>query len=134
MRMREWRDIHEQITGILKEQKIISDQNAVDQGLETRYAGIHCSILSGYLSNIALKKEKNAYLAARGKEVMIFPGSTLFNRGCPWVVAAEMVKTSRLYARTVAKIEAQWLEPLGGELCKASYSEPYWETNRWLKQ
>ncbi|MCB2171060.1 MAG: DUF3418 domain-containing protein, partial [Deltaproteobacteria bacterium] len=70
------------------------------------------------------------YLAARGREVMIFPGSTLFNKGPQWIVAAEMVKTSKLFARTVAKIDPEWLEALGGRLCKSSYSNPHWEKNR----
>ena len=129
VRMREWRDICDQITTILKEQDVkIKD---IDTGVtpESRYAGIHRSILSGYLSNIAVKKDKNIYLAAKGREVMVFPGSTLFNRGCPWIVAAEMVKTSRLFARTVARIEPEWIEELGGDLCKSSYSNPHWEKN-----
>ncbi|MDP6560949.1 MAG: ATP-dependent RNA helicase HrpA, partial [Candidatus Binatia bacterium] len=102
MRMREWRDIHKQLTTILEEQGIGGETEIPDRDIESRYAGIHRSILSGYLSNIAMKKEKNLYRVARGREAMIFPGSTLFNRGRQWIVVAEMVKTSRLFARTVA--------------------------------
>lgn len=133
MRMREWRDVHEQVTTILKEQGIKLQEgprNQKDKVPLSRYARIHRSILSGYLSNIAQKKDKNIYLAARGREVMIFPGSTLFNQGCPWIVAAEMVKTSRLFARTAARIDEDWLEALGGDLSKSSYSGPHWEKNR----
>jgi ATP-dependent helicase HrpA len=61
---------------------------------------------------------------------MVFPGSTLFNKGAPWIVAAEMVKTSRLFARTVAKIDPAWLEELGGDLCRSTYSHPHWEKSR----
>jgi ATP-dependent helicase HrpA len=129
-RMREWTHIHEQITTILKEQKIGLGPRGIRERSESLYAGIHRSILSGYLSNIAVKKDKNIYLAARGREAMIFPGSTLFNKAPPWVVAAEMVKTSRLFARTTAKFDSKWLEPLGGNLCKSSYSHPHWEKNR----
>lgn len=130
VRMREWRDIHEQITRILGEHGIKADTVRKREPLESRYAGIHRAILSGYLSNIATKKEKNIYLAAKGREVMIFPGSTLFNRGRTWIVAAEVVKTSQRFARTVARIEPHWLEDLGGSLCRSSYSEPHWEKNR----
>ena len=130
VRMREWRDVHEQVTRILGEQDIKADTNRAREPLESRYAGIHRAILSGYLSNIATKKEKNIYLAARGREVMIFPGSALFNRGRSWIVAAEVVKTSQLFARTVGRIEPQWIEDLGGSLCRSSYSEPHWEKNR----
>jgi ATP-dependent helicase HrpA len=129
-RMREWVYIHEQITTILKERKIGVGRGGVREISESLYAGIHKSILSGYLSNIALQKDKNIYRAARGREAMIFPGSTLFNKGRPWIVAAEMVKTSRLFARTTARIDNHWLEALGGNLCRYSYFEPHWEKSR----
>ena len=125
-RMREWVYTHEQITGILKEQKIGFQETTGD----FRYARIHRSVLSGFLSNIAVKKEKNMYQAARGRQVMIFPGSTLFNKSPAWIVAAEMVKTSRLFARTVGKIEPDWIEPLGGDLCRSTTFEPHWDRNR----
>ncbi len=125
-RMREWVYTHEQITGILKEQKI--DLREHREGFP--YARIHRCVLSGFLSNIALKKEKNMYQAARGREVMIFPGSTLFNKSPAWIVAAEMVKTSRLFARTVGKIEPEWIEPLAGDLCKSATFDPHWDRDR----
>ncbi len=125
-RMREWVYTHEQITGILQEQKI----GAQETRQELRYARIHRCVLSGFLSNIALKKEKNMYQAARGREVMIFPGSTLFNKSPAWIVAAEMVKTSRLFARTVGKIEPEWIEPLAGDLCRSTTFDPHWDRNR----
>ena len=127
VRMREWHHLHDQISNILKSQGI---RNENQQNLDTpkdRYAAIHQSILSGYLSNIAIKKDKNMYQAARGREAMLFPGSTLFNKGPDWIVAVEMVKTSRLFARTAAKIDPEWLETLGGNLCKSTYSNPHWE-------
>ena len=129
-RMAEWHHVYQQISLILKEQGIPNSNSGKEASRENSYDGIHRSVLSGYLSNIAFKKEKNIYLAARGREVMIFPGSTLFNKGPQWIVAAEMVKTSRLFARTAAKIDPEWLEALGGRLCKSSYSDPHWEKNR----
>ncbi|HIJ78201.1 MAG: ATP-dependent RNA helicase HrpA [Desulfobulbaceae bacterium] len=124
-RMREWRDIHEQITSILKEEDgyTINTQPAA-------VADIHRAILSGNLRNIALKKEKNIYQGAGGRQVMVFPGSALFNKSGSWIMAAEIVETSRLYARTVATIEPEWIEPLAGSLCRISYSEPHWEKGR----
>ncbi|MCJ7809719.1 MAG: ATP-dependent RNA helicase HrpA, partial [Desulfobulbaceae bacterium] len=129
-RMAEWHHIYQQISLILKEHGIPNKNSRTEISQENSYDGIHRSVLSGYLSNIAVKKEKNIYLAARGREAMIFPGSTLFNKGAEWIVAAEMVKTSRLFARTAAKIDPGWLETVGGRLCKSSYSNPHWEKNR----
>jgi ATP-dependent helicase HrpA len=125
-RMREWIYTHEQIAAIMVQHMKATARKQP----ETPYAGVHRSILSGFLSNIARKKEKNIYSAARGREVMIFPGSTLFNKNAPWIVAAEMVKTSRLFARTAAKIDADWLEGLGGNLCMSTYLDPHWDRNK----
>ena len=97
---------------------------------EGKYEGIHKAVLSGFLSNIAMRKEKNMFRAGKGRDVMIFPGSGLFNQAGSWVVAAEMVETSRVFARTVANIDNGWLEPLGGDLCRRTYLEPHWEKNR----
>ncbi|MFQ5485414.1 MAG: DUF3418 domain-containing protein, partial [Desulfobacterales bacterium] len=136
-RMREWRDIHTQILNILKESerldggfKIEIDSYRKYRISKPLYEQIHKSILSGFLSNIALKKEKNIYQAAKGREVMIFPGSGLFNSAGRWIVSAEIIKTSRLFARTVAGIDSAWLESLGKEQCKYTYHQPHWDKNR----
>ncbi|MEE8431528.1 MAG: ATP-dependent RNA helicase HrpA [Candidatus Desulfatibia sp.] len=138
-RMREWFDIHGQLTQILKDYRFrrrrLTPLAARDSYREPDeyaplYAAIHKSVLSGFLANIAVKKEKNIFQATKGREVMIFPGSTLFNRAKTWIVAAEMVKTSRLFARTTAGIDSRWLEDLGGNLCKYTYLEPHWERKR----
>ena len=139
-RMREWRDIHEQIwsqlatAGHSKEHHLFlksSCLNELEADREKMYARgydqIHQAILSGNLRNIGLKKEKNIYQGGQGKELMIFPGSGQFNKAGQWIMAAELVETSRLYARTVAGIKPEWLEPLAGELCRYSYSAPHWE-------
>ena len=127
-RMREWRDVYEQISTILKEAGHKKTKKAL-QG-ELLYEGIHRAILGGYISSIGVKKEKNIYLMARGKEVMLFPGSGLFNRGGDWIVSTEMVETSRMFARINAVINPEWLEEVGGELCRRNYLEPHWEKNR----
>lgn len=122
-RMREWRDIYRQLVTINKELEI--KQSRITNDVDT-YGRIHRSLLSGYLSSIALKTEKNSYRLTRDREGMIYPGSGLYNRGGEWVFSFEQVKTSRLFLRTVANIDVDWLERLGGTLCKKSYSSPYY--------
>ena len=135
-RMREWRDIHAQLRDMLKESRAggkSPPQKPGKNGLgefARGYEAIHRSLLSGFLSNIAVKKEKNIFKATKGREVMVFPGSALFGRAPAWIVAAEMVETSRLFARTCAAIDNGWLEEAGGSLCKYSHSDPHWEKNR----
>ncbi len=121
-RMREWMDVHEQISRLLRESKGFS--------LNTEPAGfdaIHIALTSGFLRNICQKKEKNSYFSAGNKEVVLFPGSGLYNKGPQWAVASEFVETTQMFARTVAAIEVDWLERLGGDLCKRSWSDPHWE-------
>ncbi len=124
-RMREWLDIHEQLHEVLNE---LGDfpLNAAPAS----YDAVHRSLVSGYLSNIALRKEKNRYQATKGREVMIHPGSGLFSKAGSWIVAAEMVQTTRTYARLVANIDPDWLDGLGRHLCRHSYSDPHWEKSR----
>ncbi len=121
-RLREWQDIHEQIKSNLREEK-----GFVMNRTPATYEKIHYAILSGFLRNIGFRKEKNMYQGAQGKELMLFPGSILFNKGGQWIMAAELVETARLYARTAANIKVEWLEPLAGSLCRSTYSNPRWE-------
>ena len=150
-RMREWQDIYQQIAAILEEHgmwkqlkphwnlksAVRSAESRKEVTLESEirnpssgFEKLHKSILSGFLSNIAQKKEKNFYSATKNREAMVFPGSGLFDRAGKWIVAAEMVETSRLFARTVASIDSGWLEALGGDLCKRIYLDPCWDENR----
>ena len=144
--MREWRDIHTQISESLLEVGRRTRKTAID--METGrggYDAIHRSIVTGLVGNLARKKEHNIYLGLRGKEPMLFPGSGLFERqgksgnqnqraahsptggSTPqWIVAAEMVETSRLFARTAARIDPDWLEELVGHLCRSTYRAPAW--------
>jgi ATP-dependent helicase HrpA len=136
MRMREWRDIHYQIRSLLEESGTSTNSKKNRSCIENededtvRYRAIHRSVLSGFLSNIAEKKEQNLYKAAQGRDVMIFPGSGIFNRSKQWVVAVEMVETSRLFARCVGNIDASWILDLGRDQCKYSYQHPRWAKNR----
>ena len=152
MRMREWRDIYQQIHSVLGEKrKHPSKQPDMPKSKEAEhlwYASVHRSILSGLLSQSARKKERNIYLAASGRQVTLFPGSTLFERQKPknasnetgsskqvkkgqpdWIVSAEMIETSKTYARTNAVIQATWILKLGAHLCKYSYLNPRWHAS-----
>lgn len=124
-RMREWQDIHAEIWEILDE-----FEGFVANTTPAGYEAVHRALLSGYLSHIARKKEKNLYIGSKDRQVMLFPGSGLFNRGGDWIMSAELVQTSRLFARTAAVIEPEWIEELGSHLCRRVYSEPHWEKNR----
>ena len=131
-RMREWRDLYVQIREIVKEHGLETGSAAIDRHRDPEgfHAAFHRTLLSGYLSNIAEKKEKNIYNGAGGKTMMIFPGSALFNTEPGMIMAAELVETSRLYARTVAAIDRKWIRPLAGDLCRETYLNPRWRRSR----
>ena len=137
-RMREWQDIHGQLWAIIEEAGFLNDRDPKRRSkfklkgddFGTEYAAIHRSILSGFLSNIAQKKESNFYRAGKGREAMIFPGSALFKRAKQWVLAAEMVETSRLFARCVANIDSEWIEDIGRNRLKHTYLNPRWSKKR----
>ncbi|KAK1180458.1 ATP-dependent RNA helicase HrpA [Streptomyces sp. NBS 14/10] len=122
LRIREWQDIYSQLRTVAKTMDIeLSDQDAAPDH-------IHTSLLAGLLSHLGLKDtDKNEYLGARSAKFAVFPGSALFKKPPRWVMSAELVETSRLWARVNAKIEPEWIEPLAQHLVKRTYSEPHWE-------
>lgn len=124
-RMREWQDIHEQICAILDE-----EEDFMMNKVPAKFDAIHKALLSGNLRNIGMKKLKNIYQGAGGREIMVFPGSALFNKSGAWIMAAELIETTKLYARTVANIQPEWIEPLAKDLTCSSYSDPHWEKKR----
>jgi ATP-dependent helicase HrpA len=178
IRMREWIDVHSQLSQALREvvdrsaasnrsqpEKTRSPQperrapspapSALEPAQRTegkstaKYAGIHRSILSGLLGHIAHRKERNFYRAPGNREIMVWPGSSLFDRvekkkpsrtAAPppnpdaaakskqpeWVVAGEILETARLYARTIAAVQPEWVAELGDHICKRSYADPIW--------
>ncbi len=131
-RMREWRDIHNQISSILKEHGLKGSRPLAEKGtprFDARYIAIHKSILAGFLSNIATRTEKHFYQAGGGRQAMIFPGSGVFSSAGQWIVSAEMVATTRLFARQVANIDPAWIEPLARNLCHYTYLDPHWQRN-----
>ena len=124
LRMREWRHIHRQLH--LMCQELGFKENKEPAG----YEDIHKSLMAGLLSHIAAHKEERTYTAARGKNCVIHPSSVFRRRGPKWFVAAELVETTAVFARTVAKIEPAWVEPLAMHLVKRNYSEPHYEKKR----
>lgn len=120
-RVREWIDLHEQMGRILQKRTNISFNQT-----EASYESIHLALTSGYLRNVAKKSKEKFYQGAHNLELMIFPGSHLFNKSTQWIVAATFLETNRLYALTVANIEPSWLEETGRHLCKYSYSNTRW--------
>ncbi|HZE40055.1 MAG TPA: ATP-dependent RNA helicase HrpA [Stackebrandtia sp.] len=124
MRIREWQDIYGQLRLVLK--GLGYTPNVTAEAVDPQR--VHTALLSGLLSHIGLKDpETRDYLGARGARFAIFPGSALFKKQPKWVASAELVETSRLWARVNAKIEPEWIEPLAGHLVKRDYSEPHWE-------
>ncbi len=138
VRLQEWFDIQHQVRSTLAELGLggkalttsrpdKEKEAGDDEAPEFDYNGIHRSLLSGLLGNIGLKDEASEYLGANGRKFLIFPGSGLRRKAPQWVMAAELVETSKLYARTVAKIQPEWIEEFAAHLLKRHYTEPHWE-------
>ncbi|WP_405448218.1 ATP-dependent RNA helicase HrpA [Streptomyces achromogenes] len=128
LRIREWQDIYTQLRTVAKQMGIhLNEEDAPADR-------VHVSLLAGLLSHIGMKDvkdgNKNEYLGARNAKFAIFPGSALFRKQPKFVMSAELVETSRLWARVNAKIEPEWVEPLAGHLLKRTYSEPHWEKDQ----
>ncbi|TCP95073.1 ATP-dependent helicase HrpA [Cricetibacter osteomyelitidis] len=125
LRVREWQDIYQQIRLTVREMGLPINST------EAKYEQIHTALLSGLLSHIGQKEaEKQQYLGARNAHFAIFPNSVLFKKQPKWVMAGELVETSKLWGRMVADIEAEWIEPLAKHLTKSSYSEPRWSKSQ----
>ncbi|PZR50480.1 ATP-dependent RNA helicase HrpA [Paraburkholderia fungorum] len=122
LRLREWRDVHSQLLTVVREHGWRLNE------AEATFEQIHLALLTGLLGNIGLKAEDEPYyLGARSIKFYLWPGSALVKKAGKWVMAAELVETSRLYARCIAKIEPEWIEKIGSHLLKKSLSEPHWE-------
>ena len=124
LRLREWRDAHRQLALICRDLQLAVNKDACD------YQKMHKAILSGLLSQIGHKTEDGDYQGARQRRFWVHPSSGLGRKRPQWVMAAELVETTKLYARMVAKIEPDWIEPLAGHLVKKNHFEPHWEKKR----
>ncbi|MFE7403730.1 ATP-dependent RNA helicase HrpA [Streptomyces sp. NPDC057557] len=129
LRIREWQDIYAQLRTVAKQMGMQVEEPSADTDAPEQ--SVHTSLLAGLLSHIGLKDtEKNEYLGARSAKFAIFPGSALFKKQPRFVMSAELVETSRLWARVNAKVEPEWIEPLAQHLLKRTYSEPHWEKDQ----
>lgn len=136
LRVREWQDLVVQLAEIARD----ADLGELPKGRRasslaknpaTNSDAVHQSLLSGLLSHIGLYSPKGRdYQGARGTRFAVFPGSGLFKKNHDWVMAAELVETSRLWARTVARVDPAWIEELAPHLTKTSYSEPRWSSRK----
>ncbi len=127
LRVREWQDLHTQLRKACQEVGIDTRAATAAPGAEPNADVIHQALLAGLLSHLGLRDEaKRDYLGARGARFGISPGSTLFRRQPTWVMSAELVETTRLWARTNARIDPVWAERLAPHLVKRTYSEPRW--------
>jgi ATP-dependent helicase HrpA len=145
LRVREWQDLQGQLKRLAGDLKVSVSSSSADRSV------VHLSLLPGLLSQIGMlvqtgaraeparpaasgapagRRPRAEYLGARNARFAIFPGSSLARKAPDWIVAAELVETSRLWARDVARIEPEWVEPLAAHLVKRSYSEPHWERKR----
>mgnify|MGYP001738509306 FL=1 len=136
LRIREWQDLFAQLREMGRTANIHAGGGR-DINASAHEVDIHKSLLTGLLSHVGVKEEREKdskgrtrgpreYLGARGTKFAIFPGSGLFKKGPDWVLSAELVETSRLWARTNAAIEPQWIEEVGKHLISVQYSEPHW--------
>lgn len=122
LRLREWRDVHAQLFTLVREQGWRLNESPAT------HEQLHLGLLTGLLGNIGYKADEEPhYLGARGIRFHLWPGSSLSKKAGRWVMAAELVDTSRLFARTIATIQPDWLEKVGGHLLKKSYGDPRWE-------
>jgi ATP-dependent helicase HrpA len=122
LRLREWRDVHSQLLTIVREQGWRINESPAT------YEQLHLALLTGLLGNIGYKADDEPhYLGARGIRFYLWPGSSLLKKAGRWVMGGELVDTSRLYARTLAQIQPEWLEKVGAHLLKKSWGDPRWE-------
>jgi ATP-dependent helicase HrpA len=124
IRIREWIEVHRQLVSVCKTMSMKTSST------KSNYDAIHISLLSGLLSHVALKDEKQQFIAARQRKVQIFPGSGLAKQPPKWIMSATLLETNKLYAHTNAKINPDWVEPIGSHIVNRSYSEPHWQNKQ----
>jgi ATP-dependent helicase HrpA len=124
VRMREWQDLHAQLRGSVQDLGLKRNQTPAHQ------ADLHRAILSGLLGSIGLLTERREYLGARGTSFVIAPGTPLATKPPKWLVAAQLVETTRLYARMVAAVQPGWIEAAAGPLLRREYTDPHWVSSR----
>jgi len=122
MRMREWSDVHQQISQLVREMGITAEKGHADA------EAVHRAIVPALLSKIGMwSQEAKCYVGARQTRFQLHPSSGLSKKPPAWIMAAELVETSQLFARTAARVDPGWLEEAGGALCRKHHSDPHWE-------
>jgi len=124
VRMREWQDLHAQLGGAVQDLELKRNQAPANP------ADLHRAILSGLLGSIGLLEERREFLGARGTRFVIAPGTPLAAKPPKWLVAAQLVETTRLYARMVAAVQPGWIEGAAGPLLRREYTDPHWVSSR----
>ena len=124
MRLREWRDIHRQISLVVKERNWKLNTNS------SSYKVVHRALLSGLLTHIGVQEEDKTFLGVRNRSFRIFPGSFLAKKPPKWIFAAQLLETSQLFAHQVAKVDPEWLVSLGKHLLQTDYYEPHYDPRR----
>jgi ATP-dependent helicase HrpA len=122
LRLTEWHDVHGQVMEVVKGELALKTNPKPGE-----YESIHKALLTGLLSQVAERREQGEYLGANGTKLAIHPGSGQFKARPQWIVSAEQVQTTKVYARTVARIDPRWVEEVGTHLVKRQYYEPHWE-------
>ena len=122
LRLTEWHDVHGQVMEVVKGELALKPNTQASE-----YAPIHRALLAGLLSQVAQRKEQAEYLGANGTKLAIHPGSGQFKARPAWIVSAEQVQTTKVYARNVARIDPAWVEQVGAHLVKLQHYEPHWE-------
>ncbi|MEN8114301.1 MAG: ATP-dependent RNA helicase HrpA [Actinomycetota bacterium] len=124
-RVREWQDLHAQLRDVARELGFSRNRRPAER------ENVHRTLLTGLLSNVGKKDpSSHEYRGARGSRFSINPGSTLFKRNPEWVMAAELVETTRLWARSLATVKPEWIEDAAKHLVNRSHSDPWWDTGR----
>lgn len=124
VRMREWQDLHAQLSASAQDLHLKRNEPAAN------HADLHRAILTGLLGSIGLQDERREFLGARGTRFVIAPGTPLASRPPKWVVAANLMETTRLYARMVAAVQPGWIEGVAGHLVRREYTDPHWVSAR----
>ncbi len=122
-RIRDWRDIHSQLVSMTQDLRLAGNKRPAN------YAAIHQSLLSGFLTHVGLREERKEYRGVRERRFRLFPGSGLYARPPRWLLAAELVETQALYARTVADVRVGWIAQAARHLCKTEFAEPHWDAS-----
>lgn len=141
LRMREWHDLYHQLKVSLKSiglkvgelhlyEEVTENGQTLERLSDLHGMNVHRSLLAGLLGQVMMRDDENAYMGARGTKLFLHPSSVLFKRKPKWVMSAEMVETTKLYARTNAEIDVHWVEQLAPHLIKRSYADPHWQKKR----